>query len=366
MSTPAGACAGGRRTSLTLRLTRSALWPLRASVSLLMKADTAAGGQPHRDSALGPGSPWTLVFIALAARFGSLSPANSCSGVPGLGPRAASLGSMAPAHLAEQGPGAAAQPASAAQARKDTATHRKDLRKQSLSTVRLQTQDGLSRSSTSDGLELQMQDLTPRCAGQEAAPPLPCRPRPRGGHPHRAPRSGRMSEPGPASDPAGSRGSTCARAQPIPLGPWPLSSLTPGLGRCRRLDSHIPSPAAPAHLGAKEAPGMWGRPPQESGKGEGKPAGQTKLGQPQLGPSTSPHSSDPGPGRRGVALPRDLRRRVGRSLPGCWGTLWGHRRESTLLASFQLRGVPGCPGHPGQNLPGEVRQVCGPLCHCQW
>ncbi|XP_036083589.1 cilia- and flagella-associated protein 74 isoform X4 [Rousettus aegyptiacus] len=45
-------------------------------------------------------------------------------------------------------------------ARKDTATQRKDLRKQSVSTVRLQNRDGLSRASASDGLELQKQDLT--------------------------------------------------------------------------------------------------------------------------------------------------------------------------------------------------------------
>lgn len=45
---------------------------------------------------------------------------------------------------------------------------------------------------------------------------------------------------------------------------------------------------------------MWGRPPQESGKGVGKPAGQTELGQPQLGPSVSPLSLLPGAGGRGV------------------------------------------------------------------
>lgn len=149
---------------------------------------------------------------------------------------------------------------------------------------------------------------------------------------------------------------------PFPWGQCPLSSLTPGLGRCRCLDSHIPSPAAPAHLGTNEAPGMWGRPPQESGKGMGKPAGQTELGQPQLGPSVSPLSLLPGAGGCGLA---EGSAESGRSLQGCWGARCGHRRESRLPASSQLRGVPGCPGRPGQNLPGEVRQVCGPLCHCQ-
>ncbi|XP_039732827.1 cilia- and flagella-associated protein 74 [Pteropus medius] len=45
-------------------------------------------------------------------------------------------------------------------ARRDTATQRKDLRKQSLSTLRLQNRDRMSQTSTSDGQELQEQDLT--------------------------------------------------------------------------------------------------------------------------------------------------------------------------------------------------------------
>lgn len=118
-------------------------------------------------------------MLLLLHGLGPCPPQTHAPGVLSLGPGAASLGSMAPAHLAKQGPGAAAQPASTAQARKDTATQRKDLRKQSVSTVRLQNRDGLSRASASDGLELQKQDLTSRCVPcvrEEAARPLPSRP----------------------------------------------------------------------------------------------------------------------------------------------------------------------------------------------
>lgn len=94
LSAPAGACAGGTRAALALALARPALRPLRASVSLLTKADTSAGAQPHGDSALGPGSPWTLICVALAARFGSLSSANPRPGGSFAGPR----GSLAGQH----------------------------------------------------------------------------------------------------------------------------------------------------------------------------------------------------------------------------------------------------------------------------
>lgn len=58
--------------------------------------------------------------------------------------------------------------------------------------------------------------------------------------------------------------------------------------------------------------------------------------------------------------------RVRQDLPGCWGAVWGHRGECTVLASFQFQRVPGGPGHSGQIFPGEILQVCGPLCRCQW
>lgn len=160
-------------------------------------------------------------MLLLLHGLGPCPPQTHAPGVLSLGPGAASLGSMAPAHLAKQGPGAAAQPASTAQARKDTATQRKDLRKQSVSTVRLQNRDGLSRASASDGLELQKQDLTSRCVcvrpgGGRPPPSLQARdggpPCPHRGHPHRLPEaellraSGWKCRPGPASDTSGPRG----------------------------------------------------------------------------------------------------------------------------------------------------------------
>lgn len=110
--------------------------------------------------------------------------------------------------------------------------------------------------------------------------------------------------------------------------------------------------------------GCGGGPHRSQGRGWESPLGRQNWGSHSWGPACPPCPSYPGQGGGGCGLAEGSAE-SGRSLQGCWEARCGHRRESRLPASSQLRGVPGCPGRPGQNLPGEVRQVCGPLCHCQ-
>ena len=270
---------------------RPALRPAlpRASVSPMVKTDTGvfapAGGLPQ-------GATWSL---------GPWGPA--LGGLPGA-----------------ESPGQAHSWPPTSQSQQDTATQRKDQWRQSFSTLRLQNQDRLFQASASQPPELQKEDLTSRWAREKAAPHRD--------FPHL---EQSCFEPcdwksgvGLASGTAGTRSclpghlltsfpwgprAQCPCEQPQSRGWGDAEPLTPMFPAQQPQPPQLPNELQRTPMGLSHLPaldpclqlqehgslvgcltGPWGRGEAATATREGvrKPAGQTKLGQPQPGPQRGP------------------------------------------------------------------------------
>lgn len=238
-----------------------------------------------------------------------------------------SLGPWVPALGGLPGAESPAQPHSwppTSHFQKDTATQRKDRLRQSFSLLRLQNQDRLFQASASQPLEVQKEDLMSRWAREKAAPHRdflhleqscfePC---------------GWKARVGLASDTAGTRSPLrlCLPGYLLASFPWGPRAQGPceqpqarGWGDAEPLIPMFPAqqpqpPQLPNELqrtpmGLSHLPALdpclwlqehgslvrcltrpWGRWEAATATREGvrKPAGQTKLGQPQPGPQRGP------------------------------------------------------------------------------